>query len=744
MDPFAAVAARAALRQSFMPKPAPVEPVPPLPIMQREKPIPPPPPVHTRLDEKIAHTSMDSGEFAQYAEINRITELPIVHSMTPEEVEAYSRANVLVEAWNNPSMGVRGNPGFRLFAEQAECVFAYEMVGGLIGALGVGDGKTAVTLMIADKAFRKGVERSCLFIPPEVYIQLYGVDVRWLRARVPLSVPIHWMPGKDTNSRRSLAQSGKRGLYVYTYSLLSAKDAEENLTAINPSLVILDECQRVRDRSAARTQRLMRYLDGRAMKGNPVEIVALSGTITSKSIKDYHHLVRGALGQRCPMPLAAAMVEEWAAVIDAPASASWDENAQKSGAGPLLPLVHWAQRNFPRVRLTEDVHGFRKAFRLRLDHSEGIVNSSETDRIGTSLIISNHPVQHPEHFPGFSEVERLIKQVDEMWLTPNGDEIEYSIHTWKWKYELTAGFYNQLTWPTDETLAARRKINLPEAQDILDKAMFRHGAGQGFHKELRHFLQDESGPGLDTPLLVTSHMGRHQQNPAENPLLVPQELYDAWRYWHSLDFELCPERDSTAVRICDFKIQAAVEWAKMLPKGKGALIWIYHQEIGQWVYEALCAAGINAMHCPAGGPSNAAILDHGNVNKVIVASLTAHGTGKNLQHFQEQFFVQWPRQASQAEQVIGRTHRTGQQAEELVVWTCNTGLFDDMNFAACLNDALYIHQTRNKQKLIYANYHPLPRIFPSAVLFERGFNNNLLTNEQEQALVEKFGQETAA
>ena len=102
--------------------------------------------------------------------------------------------------------------------------------------------------------------------------------------------------------------------------------------------------------------------------------------------------------------------------------------------------------------------------------------------------------------------------------------------------------------------------------------------------------------------------------------------------------------------------------------------------------------------------------------------------------------MQWPRPAVDAEQILGRTHRNGQMADELIVHTNITSLFDQLNFAACLNDSLYIHQTTgNRQKLIYCNYDPLPKIFPASVLRERGLDPTLLSRKQQAELNERFG-----
>jgi hypothetical protein len=679
------------------------------------------PPQPSPLDRKMAIAQGELGEYNQYAEIMRIINLPVMFPMIQGEITEFSRQRILVEAWNR---------GFKLWWNQCEAVCAYEAIAGAFCPIGVGWGKTLISLMIANAAYAKGVKKSMLFVPSQVYVQLTTTDIKWARARVPLNVPFHYLGEKGIQARRALAHSGKAGCYISTYSLMSTKDAEECLHAIAPEEISLDECQNVRHRHAARTQRLMRYVEERKP-----EIVALSGTITNKSIKDYHHLIRAALGHRCPLPHSVTLANEWAAVIDA--GASTDDAVQSTGqSGPLTPVIHWAQQHFPGEKLPENVIGFRRAYRLRLTHTQGVVASSDAE-IGTSLVISNRPIEHPEHFSGWETLKELFNKVELEWKTPNGDEIEHAMQKWKWLFELSAGFYNQLTWPSDETFAQRRNIGVADAAQILERSRDHHEAGQEYASALRSWLDRQGRQGLDTPLLVGNDMARN------GPKNVGQALYDLWRVWKSLDFDNRPDRDSTAVRICDYKIQAAVRWALEI-KDRGGIIWVMNKEIGKWTYEALCAAGVNALHCPAGPAHNASILDPANVGRMLVASIDAHGTGKNLQHFSEQFFVQFPRPASDAEQVLGRTHRNGQMADELIVNLCNTTLFDQLNFAACLNDALYIQQTTDtRQKLIYAAYDPMPKIFPTAVLFERGLNNIKLSAQQQQDLAEKFGMEAA-
>jgi hypothetical protein len=196
-------------------------------------------------------------------------------------------------------------------------------------------------------------------------------------------------------------------------------------------------------------------------------------------------------------------------------------------------------------------------------------------------------------------------------------------------------------------------------------------------------------------------------------------------------------------------MQHARDWAEKYAKD-GGLIWFHHDDVGQWCHETLEQAGLDVVWCPSESVkkgSNDRIIDAGkgigpDVGKIFVAAMGGHGTGKNLQRFQAQLFLQYPRKADLLEQVIGRTHRNGQLADELTIHTCNTLLFDHMNTAAMLVNALYIHQsTGARQKAIYAAYNPLPKMYPSDFLRERGFRDvRVLDAEARQKLNEKFGE----
>lgn len=657
-----------------------------------------------------------------YAEMNRVLRLPIMQPLTPEEVDAISYEELDAKYYNK---------GERLFPPQAAGIATFDIAGGLFGSIGVGFGKTALEINLANRAYARGVERSLLFIPSAAYDEFIDYHLPWARNRFNIVLPsIIGMGQRTAQQRRKLAESGKKGLYVLPYSCLSTKDTSDVLAAIKPGLVIADEAHNLRHRHSARTKRVMALL-----QDEQPQFVCLSGTITNKSIRDYFHLIKAACGFNSPLPMTASYAADWCIVLDASA-----EKPSIKHMKIVAPLLDWARENYKTdlTSLGYDVDGFRRAYRYRLTSAPGVVATGDAD-IGVSLIIDNKPIKDYKTVAGWDKLADLMKKVEQEWITPSGDEMEHSIHKFKWLFELTAGFYNELVWPTETVFADRKKITVEKAKEILDGAKKHHAATQRFAKKLRKWLDENARAGLDTPLLVTSDMSRN------GPLNVGPDLYALWRGAKDLEFEGMPERDSRPIRVCSFRIDEAVRWAQAHraakeTKDKGALLWVYNQEIGEWLYEALLAAGLDAVHCPAGAQYDRLLKMPETANKIVVVG-KSHMESKNLQAFQHQFLVQVPRSAKELEQLLGRTHRSGQTADELVVRMCNTLEFDHKNFGALLIDAVYAHDTDHRQKVVYATHTMRPKIYPKSFLRAQGFQpDNKITEKHEAELQERFGE----
>lgn len=661
-----------------------------------------------------------------YAEVDRILKLPVLSWLSPQEEEEFNRRHVLAHVYER---------GWRYLNTQSNAIAAYEKYGGLFGIIAVGWGKTLIALKCSDLALAKGHRRVLHLLPASTTPQLMDTDIGWARRHVPMSIPFFSLHGKTRKARKAIAKSGKRGSYVMPYSLLSQPDALDIVQWIDADLIVCDEVHRIGDHTAARTQRWMRYVRERRP-----EVVALSGSVTDKGPSDYAHIIAPALNDNSPVPHSKHLMNEWNAVLgsrngqDRRDGAPTTPIGQGAGTGTatLAPLIEWARAYFPHYndRLQHNQEGFRLAYQMRLTTAPGVVATGDNE-IGVSLCLANLPVQNPEASPGWDHLQDLIETVEVVGETPTGDVIEHAIHAYKWLYELSAGFYNNLVWPHAEKVARVRNMPLQTAQAYLQGALDHHAAKQEYASKLRKFLRERHRPGLDTPMLVGNSMYHH------GPSEVGVDLWHAWDMMRRLEFEGMPERESSPVRVCPFKVDAAVEWAReFTTKGRGGIIWVWNEELGLWAYEKLIEAGLaHALHCPAGDAYNTLITDTKTKDRVIVASIKAHGEGKNLQHHRNQLFLQWPRSVKAAQQTLGRLHRTGQKAEALVAHRMDTSEFDRMVFAACLVDAVYVQQTTGgRQKIVVSDYDPMPKLFPPEFLRERGFQNKLLDHNQQDLL----------
>lgn len=667
-----------------------------------------------------------------FAEIQRILELPICTWLTPAEEEEFNRRYILAHVFENRGCGC-GCTG-RFFNVQANAISTYEKHGGLCGIIAVGWGKTLICLVAAGIAVRKGMRRVCLMVPAHVAGQLWNTDIPWARRHTSLPIEFFNLHGLTAKHREGLVKSpGKVGCFIFPYSLLSRPDAFDILRWISPDLLICDEAQNLGDEAAARTRRWLAYVRDRQP-----EIMVLSGGITSKGPKDYEHLIMPALRSNSPLPRSAHLMNDWQAVLASNKDGDALAPLPDSALHHLKPLLAWARDYFPSYidRMQDNVEGARTAFQARLTTAPGVVATGDAN-IGVTLTVNNRWAEecpwtkHPEQVPGWDNLQELIKRVDVECMTPNGDPISHALHKHKWLDELSAGFYNALEWPKPDVFAKRRGLDPGMSEKIIQGAIDHHEAVKEYNKALRTWFGMKHRPGLDTPFLVGRDLSMHGgRNCGEG-------LFQAWKKAQDLKFDGMPERDGYGVRICPFKVWAAVEWAReFTTKGRGGIIWVDNKEMGRWVFEGLTQGGVDhALHCPAGDKNSAAILDQNNKQRCIVASIDGHGTGKNLQFHQNQLIVQWPRNAKMAQQLLGRLHRQRQSATELYAHTLRMTPFDKMNFAACLVDAVYIQQTTgDRQKIVTADYDPLPELYPPEWLRERGFENELLSAAQMSAL----------
>lgn len=668
---------------------------------------------------------LDNPTFSvEVDEVNRILALPISAPLTPAQVEEISRRALTPAAFN----GDRQNAPVRLLPSQAAGLLHYATVGGLFGPIGVGKGKGGLSMLIAKHAFHEENIRKILLIVPAGLIEQTEKSVYpvW-RKRTALAAPLIVLSGRSPEQRLRWASSGVSGLYLISYQTLSRPGGLEVFQELAPGLVILDEAHNLSNMESGRGKKFVQ-----AMRDLRPRCVALSGTMTKKRLDEFAHLADLALGKYSPVPRNNAILFKWSGSLDANAT---EEVPDQS----LRKITQWARAYFPEQGpYTDEIGDLRKAFRVRLHSAPGVVATGD-DTVPTSLALESITVKLPDD-EGARRLRELIAKV-ENGETPDGELINFAIHKFKWQFELSAGIYNQLVWPDPQDVARRIRMPLESAVEALAMARDHHELQKMLAKETRDFLKQMNHP-IATPLEMRQVM-------VESPSRVPEEIHRLHKAMEAIEqesvakFGRLVERDRRVIRVCDYKIRAAVDWAR---KHKVGVIWTIHQGVGEWITEALRQAGLEAIYCGAGQSETLCRLGDpdrgGRGDALVVASLPAHKEGKNLQAFTNQLFVQWCRPAADMEQALGRLHRLGQKADSITAHylLSDFGDFDDVCVAATLNDAVYVQQLLGTpQKVLNCDWVHMPAIFSPEFLRERGAQPEMLTADQRAMLAEKFG-----
>ncbi|MHB8563311.1 MAG: hypothetical protein ACYDDA_05055 [Acidiferrobacteraceae bacterium] len=94
------------------------------------------------------------------------------------------------------------------------------------------------------------------------------------------------------------------------------------------------------------------------------------------------------------------------------------------------------------------------------------------------------------------------------------------------------------------------------------------------------------------------------------------------------------------------------------------IVWVEHQAFGA----ALSQLSGAPYYGPGGLDASGASIASAKGDKPIIASIAACGQGFNLQSFSKNLITSCPSGAATIEQVLGRTHRDGQLADEVLVW----------------------------------------------------------------------------
>lgn len=286
----------------------------------------------------------------------------------------------------------------------------------------------------------------------------------------------------------------------------------------------------------------------------------------------------------------------------------------------------------------------REGFGKHLQGIPGIIAADSTD-VDSSLYI-----EIQEH--RFPEIDKAIKHLLSGWELPDGTEIMEGSEVWRHSRELANGFYYRwIEQPSFEWLEARRF----------------------FHHRVREILKGSRT--YETPKQITD-------------LICDEPVAQEWRKQKEL-FE--PETEAVWIKdLCPF-------WMGFL-SGDSTLLWYEHKAVGKL---------LASSDVPVYGSQGCNIKTRKSIydeKKSCAVSVKACGEGFNLQKWNRNVILNHIPTGNGWEQTLGRTHRYGQEADEVEVIVLATAQVQKNDFNQALADARYIEATTGQsQKLCFAD-----------------------------------------
>ena len=520
------------------------------------------------LQNLLDRAAADRKKLGIKTEMERILELP------REELEDH--AQHFAELWSKNLRKHPNAPMLRpeqgLILETCHRSAQQEEPIGILANVGVGKGKT-LAFALMPTVF--GAERPILLIPPQMRGPTQEQHWEWSQH--------YWFEPPE----------------VVAYSTLSRPESTALLRELAPDLIMADECQALKSAGTARTSRFIRY-----MKNNPqTRFAAMSGTLTTSSLKDFAHLSELALRGRSPLPLDEGILNIWCSVIDSdgkPDSHAWNM---------LRRLYDWAQ-----PPASYNVRGARQAFNMRFRSSPGVICTTNPSCDAEITLKAENP-EYSE------EIDNALLLLDQEYTLPNGIEIVDALHFSRVRSQLAMGFYYVWDWPDGV-----------EDEDWVN-------ARRDWWKACREYLKSYSREGCDSPFLVEQYVREHRK---------PTSLVQALAAWDEQRSK--PPPPTKAVWIDYGPLLWAIKWAA---KRESSIIWFTSRAVG----EMLQAFGVPTFW--EGVPNIES-------SPTVALSLRVYHEGKNfLTPWSDQLILQPPSSGAVWEQLLGRTFRPGQESSHI-------------------------------------------------------------------------------
>lgn len=335
----------------------------------------------------------------------------------------------------------------------------------------------------------------------------------------------------------------------------------------------------------------------RWMAAHPTTMfIALTGTAMRRSLMDFGPILRWCLKDKAPVPKTNTELKEWAAALD--------ENVHELSAFDVGALTAFSDGD-------DDINAVRQGFRDRLNQTPGVIATiGEGENVGVPIRI------RPLHYDVAPITDRHFWRLRKKMLTPDDWQLMQGTEVWQRAKELALGFHG--VWvprPPEEWRQARRNWNAFVRETLSNSRT------------------------LDSPLEVANMCDAGR---------LDNTLLEAWRavektytiktaaIWH----------DDSALKVC-------LEWMRRHP----GLVWTEHVEFSTRLAELSGCKYYGAKGLASDGSS----IKHAKPGVSAIASMDACKVGFNLQKiWHRNLITSCPEASLDLQQLLGRTHRTGQ------------------------------------------------------------------------------------
>ena len=427
---------------------------------------------------------------------------------------------------------------------------------------------------------------------------------------------------------------------LISYERLSRESGVNALRDYAPQLIVCDEAHKIKSLHSTRTRRLGKYL----FEQRTCKFIVMSGTLFNKTVADFAHLADWALEESSPVPRNSRDVTALDNLLTGEADRF-----------EYAAFSKWLDGRKPRAALYNT-----------LSKAGGVMFTSD-EQVKSSLRLEQVEMRVPDELRDainqcFSDgvVDGLEKYIDSNVLIESdhlwADDDAFALRALG---QVTMGCLYVWAWGgkrDDEWLNARRN----------------------WSRAVRKLLEYQDD--LDSPALIFNRFDELDDD--------LHELFSTARdEWAAVKHREPPPKEQHWVS--DYFIEAVCKLARR--DANPVIIWVDLQAIGERI-----AARLDVPYFGAG-----AILPNKAVTCVM--SIKAHATGKNLQAWSRNIIAHPLADPSMYEQLIARTHRTGQAADEVTVSVFHFSIFGSALRRAIKQSYVVQESTQQPLRLCYAD-----------------------------------------